>query len=322
MNSFRVRALVLRTVKVALAILVALLIGASINLPSWVATLGAKAFGKKAPCPWSQLLVAPWAGHRFQRLQKSAQTEFSVEASDDVLGIELIRTRHRAFWIKKAGSQMDGPALLAFLMAEQEWLSSYAGDLGVRKGDVVVDVGAHIGTFGDEALRRGASKVIMIEPDPINAECIRRNFAAEIKDKTVVLIPEGAWSGPGAVRFHVGARNSGTGSFVRDEGNETEMVLPVRALDDILRSVGSPKVQFIKMDIEGAEREALKGASLTLALYQPRLLLDMYHLPDDNYVLPSIISKANAKYHSTCLVCAETGDQAKAGILPYATMFY
>ena len=54
----------------------------------------------------------------------------------------------------------------------------------------------------------------------------------------------------------------------------------------MLRAVGVAKVDFIKMDIEGAERDALKGAAQTLKTYKPRLMLDMYHRPDDAVVLP------------------------------------
>src|SRR5207248_1330379 len=78
---------------------------------------------------------------------------------------------------------------------------------GVRPGDIVVDVGAHIGTFGDDALRRGASRVIMVEPDPLNLECIRRNFRDEIAAGRVVVIPEGAWSKTDSLNFEIGVAN-------------------------------------------------------------------------------------------------------------------
>jgi hypothetical protein len=57
----------------------------------------------------------------------------------------------------------------------------------------------------------------MVEPDPVNVECIRRNFATEIASGKVVVAPEGAWSKPDVLRFSVGVANSGTGSFVLRE---------------------------------------------------------------------------------------------------------
>ena len=82
----------------------------------------------------------------------------------------------RPFWIKKNEADPDGQHLLDFVIAEQQWISESSADRGVRKNDLVLDIGAHIGTFGDDAPRRGAPKVIMVEPDPVNVECIWRNL--------------------------------------------------------------------------------------------------------------------------------------------------
>jgi len=60
------------------------------------------------------------------------------------------------------------------------------------------------------------------------------------------------------------------------------------------------------MDIEGAEREALRGATETLARFFPELMLDSYHRPDDMQVLPTIIRKANPRYSMICGPCEET----------------
>ena len=82
----------------------------------------------------------------------------------------MFDTATRPFWIKKNGTDLDGEHLLAFVIAEQQWISEAAPDCSVRKTDVVLDIGAYIGTFGDDALRRGATKAIMVEPDPVNVE--------------------------------------------------------------------------------------------------------------------------------------------------------
>jgi hypothetical protein len=63
------------------------------------------------------------------------------------------------------------------------------------------------------------------------------------------------------------------------------------------------KVDFIKMDIEGAEREALAGANGILVKYHPRLMIDSYHLPDDVVVLPKIIHQAWPGYSQVCGGC-------------------
>ncbi len=71
--------------------------------------------------------------------------------------------------------------------------------------------------------------------------------------------------------------------------------------------LGLPRVDYIKLDIEGAEREALKGATLTLAKYQPRLFIDAYHQEDDMDLLPKLILGANPNYEMTCGPCEIAG---------------
>ena len=281
-----------------------------------------KASGQTVTCPWSKLLTLLLSDLRLGLIQKRVRQDVSVIRTDERLGVEYIHTPTRSFWIKKAGGEFDGRGTLAYVLAEQEWISELSEGLGVRRGDVVVDVGAHVGTFGDNALRLGASRVIMIEPDPVNVECIRRNFANEISSGRVVLVPEGAWSKADVLKFNTGVANSGTGSFVLPEEGHSELQVSVRPLDDILQSIGIPEVQFIKMDIEGAEREALKGAARTLARHKPRLMLDMYHLTDDEFVLPRLITAANSSYRMTCTACSVARDAKANRVVPYATFFY
>ena len=74
---------------------------------------------------------------------------------------------------------------------------------------------------------------------------------------------------------------------------------------------------LIKMDIEGAEREALRGAAGTLRRFKPRLMLDSYHRPDDSTVLPQVIGALRSDYRMLCGPC-ELGDR----IAPHVTFYY
>ncbi len=307
---------------VFLGLAVGATLGLAVNQRVWAAAVVAKAVGGNIPCPWRQLIEFPESTRRFRDLRENTKRQLRVEQVDSRLGIELIRTPTRAFWIKIAGNDLDGLALLAYILAEQQWISEYSPDYNVRPGDVVVDVGAHIGTFDDDALRRGAAKAVLVEPDPVNIECIRRNFTSEIASGKVTVIPEGAWSKTDMLRFSIGFANSGTGSFVVSEGGAQELQVSVRPLDEMLRSAGIGRVDFIKMDIEGAEREALRGAAGTLSRWKPRLMMDMYHLPDDDAVLPRVIRGANPAYRVACSVCSSSRAAGDQRIIPYATFFY
>ena len=93
-------------------------------------------------------------------------------------------------------------------------------------------------------------------------------------------------------------------SFVIDQGAGTSKVgVPLTKIDTLVRQLGLPRVDFIKLDIEGAEREALKGGLETLRQFRPRLMLEMYHRPDDRQVLPAVVRQAHADYGLVCGPC-------------------
>ncbi len=311
----------MRVLKMALAGLVGfsayMLVG---QRPLALAMLS-KASGGDQPCPWSVLARYPWAMEKFTDAQSDVARQLRVEREDAALGIELLRTPGRAFWIKKTGRALSGRATLAYVLAEQDWIGSYAGSRAVQPGMVVIDVGAHVGTFGDDALRRGAAKVIMVEPDPVNVECLRRNFAEEIAAGRVVVAPEGAWNSHSTLEFSTGVANSGTGSFVVRETGSNTIAVPVRPLDEIVAELRAGRIDYIKMDIEGAEREALTGARETLRRSKPILMLDHYHLPDDDVVLPRLIREANPEYRASCDLCSPDRLSDSGRFVPYIVFY-
>ena len=94
----------------------------------------------------------------------------------------------------------------------------------------------------------------------------------------------------------------------------------MRPLDDQLKGIGVEKVNYIKMDIEGAEREALKGAAKTIAASKPILMLDSYHLPDDQVVLPQVVKSIWADYRVNTGPCELLNEDPKR-IVPHVTFF-
>ena len=61
-------------------------------------------------------------------------------------------------------------------------------------------------------------------------------------------------------------------------------------------SIGLDRVDFIKMDIEGAERHAVAGARQTIARFAPRMALSVYHRPDDPEVIRELVLSARPTY--------------------------
>jgi FkbM family methyltransferase len=139
------------------------------------------------------------------------------------------------------------------------------------------------------ALDRGAAHVLAVEALPEHQECLRRSFAAEIASGRVSLVPYPVWSEKTKVRF---AGSSLCGK-VGEEGVEMETV----TIDEITRHL--PRVDYIKADIEGAERHALAGAKETLGKWRPKVALCTYHYADDPVVISALLHKFCPDYKLT-----------------------
>lgn len=115
-------------------------------------------------------------------------------------------------------------------------------------------------------------KVYAFEPDPQNYKICQRNKERYHFPETEIY-PFGAWSEDTILLFSaVGSGNS------RVNGNG-EIQVPVRAIDHVIPE--EEQVTFIKMDIEGSELEALKGARRTLQRCRPKLAISLYHKPEE-----------------------------------------
>ena len=204
----------------------------------------------------------------------------------------LWKTPLGRFW----GTERDGREL-DLLTLEQAGGDIYEqGPVVVHDSDVVIDVGAHLGTFTRIAMHRGARQVVAVEPDPVNAACFGRTFADEIADGRVRLVEAAAWHSSGTLEFEVGGASQ-TGHVARSHAAKTVTVRSV-TLDQVVEELKLGRVDFIKMDIEGAERHALAGARKVLATQKPRLAICIYHAPDDPEVIPRVIHDANGSYQT------------------------
>ena len=122
---------------------------------------------------------------------------------------------------------------------------------GVRKGDVVLDGGAHFGGFTRTAPDRGAKLVVAIEIAP-NIQVLRRNFAKEIEAGRVDGAEKGVWDKDATMVLERKNHNGASQVAPAGPGPSVE-VTTIRPNSIGLRL---PSVDFIKLNIEGAERNA------------------------------------------------------------------
>lgn len=186
---------------------------------------------------------------------------------------------------------------------------------GVHPGDVVLDGGANVGVFTREALADGARLVVAIEPEPQNVECLRRNFADEIGKGRVIVVPKGVWDRDDVLPFRVDADNSARDSFVGGGPALQEIKIPLVTIDEIMTELKLDRADFIKLDIEGAEKNALRGAKNTIARFHPRMAIAMEHLEDDPVRIPEVIFAEWPSYRITCGDCIDQITRVRPDVL-------
>jgi FkbM family methyltransferase len=109
----------------------------------------------------------------------------------------------------------------------------------------------------------------------------------------ITVVPFGLGDKPSILRFQENANDSGSSMF--DDSGELEM--NVTTIDDWVEQNNIKKVDFIKSDIEGDERNMLAGAKKVLKTHYPILSICAYHFPDDLQVLEGLILDANPDYN-------------------------
>ena len=265
--------------------------------------LAIKAAGRSPRCPLANAMNAE-ENARLQIKYKDEIVAGSKLAGQDG-SFRLWRTPMGDWWIPEGDVWM-----LPYNLAEQKRNIYGTGEQAVKRGDIVLDCGANIGVYTRLALDAGASKVVAIEPGPENVEALRRNFPQEIAAGRVIIVPKGVWDKDDLLTLQIDPKNTAANTFVMKlKDGKPGVQVPLLAIDKLVAELGLERVDYIKMDIEGAEQRALIGAQATLAKYHPRLALSAYHVPNDPEKIPELVRQAWPGYRMECGPCAETPDR-------------
>jgi FkbM family methyltransferase len=173
------------------------------------------------------------------------------------------------------------------------------GEASLRKGDTVIDAGAHLGTFTAYALEHGARRVVVFEPDPVNAVCLRQTFVSDSDNGRVLILEEAVWHEPGVLRFH----ESGDSLLGRvstapqgPAGGKGDIAVTATTIDEAVERLELAQVDVIKLNVEGAERNAVRGARQTIRRFRPRIIVNLEHSADDAEVIPALIQSVVPGY--------------------------
>jgi FkbM family methyltransferase len=166
-----------------------------------------------------------------------------------------------------------------------------------KEGDVVIDAG---GCYGDTALyfahevgKNG--RVYSFEFLPENLVIFEQNMSlnAELSQR-IHLVEMPLWSKSGEQLFVEG---SGPGTRVSPKASRPDAIRrETVAIDDMVINEKLDRVDFIKMDIEGAELASLRGAENTIRQFRPKLAISVYHKFNDVWEISQYIDSLGLGY--------------------------
>jgi FkbM family methyltransferase len=164
------------------------------------------------------------------------------------------------------------------------------GLLPFRDDEVFIDGGFFIGDTAEIFLRlvKDVKKIYGFE---ISQKNVGRAIESIKSNEKVVIVPKGLWSTNTSLRGNTTIFSS---SHLSIAGGD---MVDVIALDDFFADQSVDEYPtIIKMDIEGAEKEALLGAKRIIKTVKPKLCICAYHKPEDIYELPKTILALNPEY--------------------------
>jgi FkbM family methyltransferase len=188
--------------------------------------------------------------------------------------------------------------VLNTFLLEQYAYQKTTPPIRAQPGDTVIEAG---GCYGDTALyfadRVGqGGKVFTFEFVPEHLHLLQRNLELNPRHREQVeVIDQALWDRSGLL---LEFSQNGPGSSVRSANGEknNSNTVGTTTIDHLVDSRNLAKVNFIKMDIEGAELRALQGAERTLRRHRPKLAISIYHAQDDFVTIPTYLCSLDLDY--------------------------
>ena len=168
---------------------------------------------------------------------------------------------------------------------------------------LVLDIGANVGMFTYQSVVQQCNDIICFEPSTLCLPVLKRNIEKIIKplsenNKKIDIIEKGLWSKEDTVTFYDHPKFSGCNrlDFHPDPGYiKTE--IETTTLDKVINELNPKTIDFLKMDIESAELEALHGSTETIKKFRPKMAISTYHKPQDEKEVVEFIKSLDIPYH-------------------------
>lgn len=193
--------------------------------------------------------------------------------------------KHFDFTYKNKHYLVDCISLRNYLYRRQYFFDNGVVRIEPSEADYVIDAGACLGdtaiVFGKAVGKKG--KIFAFDPVKNHLDVLAHNVDQN-PDCNIQVMPFGLGDAD-VLCSPIKLQTYSPGFSLLDQA------VPVRSLDSLVIDGTIPRVGFIKMDIEGAELSAIKGAAGSIRKFRPKLAISLYHKPNDIYEIPIYISK-------------------------------
>lgn len=207
---------------------------------------------------------------RFERIYSLLADEESKKIFENVILYKLSGNIDRLF-----DAESDKETVYRELLRAED-IVGYC-DVGAYNGDTLRELSQHAPDL---------SYAVAIEPDRRNFKKLSDYAAGATFD--ITCINAGAWSEDTVLSFDAsGNRNAGFSPATATSKAEAVRV------DSVLNG---RRVDYIKYDVEGSEREALLGSVDTIRSCSPKLLISLYHRSEDMFALPELLLSIDPQY--------------------------
>lgn len=178
----------------------------------------------------------------------------------------------------------DRKFILDTISEESQYFISEFSDLGCN--EVFVDCGAFTGDTLERFLEHNAmpKKCYLFEPDTNNAQKLKNVIKDKNMEDRCVVIGKGVYEYSTKLWFVSGKESE---SYFSTEETDGAEAIDVTSIDDSVEDA----ITFIKMDIEGFEKSALRGAKNQMVQNKPKLAICVYHSIEDLWEIPLMINE-------------------------------
>lgn len=149
----------------------------------------------------------------------------------------------------------------------------------ITKDSIVVDVGAHIGSFSIMAAK-SAYKVLAFEPEPNNYRMLKKNMELNhLENMSIFEMAVSGISGYQDIYTYQGGSSADYSLYKRGNSNIKTGRIPTISVEDIIRREDLPRIDFLKLDCEGAEHDILRNISFETAAKILGIAMETHSVP-------------------------------------------